>query len=158
MKKLPVYGELEALVDNEDFNTAKNFKWYINKGGYVVANISHRSRPYGGTIYLHRLILKINDSRIFTDHINHNKLDNRKSNLRTCSPAENCRNRTPSKYTVSGIGRYKKTKYRARIMINKKDVHIGIYKSLDMAIDARKKAERKYFQDYRYRGGLHVCN
>lgn len=74
------------------------------------------------TVQLHRAILGVTDPKIFVDHINHDTLDNRVSNLRACTPSESCHNmRTPRRNTTGfkGVGRYgTQGKYRAYISVN----------------------------------------
>jgi len=95
MKKIALRGKNGigkfALVDDEDYEKLAPLTWRLS-GGYPAI-----SRRAGGirTIYMHRMVLD-HKSR-HTDHINGNKLDNRKSNLRACSPGENTRNTGPRK-------------------------------------------------------------
>ena len=85
MKKIKV-GNTFALVDDQDFESLNQFKWHQDKGyayGYVE----------GKHIYMHSLILNT-PKGLFSDHINRNRLDNRRENLRIVSHAENNQNRT----------------------------------------------------------------
>ena len=88
------------------------------------------------------------------DHINHNGLDNRKCNLRICTNAENNRNKRFERNPRSGYTgiRYnsKTGSYYVRIMVNKKEISLGAYKSIEEAIEARKKGEEKYFGNFKY--------
>ena len=75
------------------------------------------------------------------DHINRNPADNRISNLRVCTHAENVRNH--SKITnrsglPTGVRINKASgKYQARISFNNRQIHLGTY-------DSPKEAERVY--------------
>ena len=100
---------------------------------------------------MHRFILDLTDSNIIVDHKNRNPLDNRRKNLRQCSPKENSRNLTASKRNTSGylgVGITKHGKYRARIMVNRKEIRLGNYDRLEDAIKARQEAEKKYFKEF----------
>ena len=85
------------------------------------------------------------------DHINRDKLDNRKMNLRLCSPTENSRNISIAKNNKSGVTGVEKMsngKWRARIMVDRKGIHLGSFKTLEEAKEARMKAEIKYFGEF----------
>lgn len=106
--KLPLKnkkGEIAAwtLVDEDDYNKFKHQPFYLSHFGYVKDN-KHN---------LHRLIIDAKKGEI-VDHINRNKLDNRKENLRIVTHVENARNKTKllgasSQYHgVSWINQFKK--------------------------------------------------
>lgn len=124
------------------------YQWHIEKSR---ENINYGAASFKGkTVRIHRLIL---ETPLQVDHINHNGLDNRKINLRACTNAENNRNRKHSNSVsgYTGIRYNEKTKsYYVRIMVNKKEISLGAYKSLYDALEARKQGEIKYFKDFRY--------
>lgn len=71
-----------ALVDEEDFKRINYYKWFLDKNGYAVANLNYKQ------IKMHHLVIGKPPEKVdlhVTDHINSNKLDNRKSNLRHVS-------------------------------------------------------------------------
>lgn len=144
MKVITKKGE-EILIDAEDFEKVKNHSWCISKTGYPVANMN------GKVVKLHRYLLGLNNPDIIVDHINRNKLDNRKCNLRICTALENSRNASVSKNNKTGhlgISKTKEGKFRARIMVNRKEIRLGRYEKIEDAIKARKKAEKKYFGNF----------
>lgn len=82
-----------CVVDEDDLERILKYKWYAwwspkGKCFYVRASIG------GKKIYIHRFIMNNSDKKVHTDHINHNTLDNRKLNLRNCSPSQNGFNRS----------------------------------------------------------------
>lgn len=88
--------------------------------------------------------------KVYIDHIDHNTLNNQKSNLRICSNADNIRNgklRVNNKSGYTGV-RYRKDrkKWYAYIKVNYKNITLGTYKTKEEAINARKEAEIKYFK------------
>lgn len=86
------------------------------------------------------------------DHINGDTLDNRKSNLRLCSHAENMRNRITPKNNKLGIkGVYydcDRNKFKAQIKFNGKNIALGYYNVLGDADSAYRVAEEKYFGEF----------
>jgi hypothetical protein len=77
------------------------------------------------------------------DHINRDKADNRLANLRQVTRSENCQNKDPAK--LPGITWHKATsKWQARIKINQKLIHLGVFADIVDAKNARKQAELTY--------------
>lgn len=127
----------EVIVDKEDYEQIKEYKWCLNTYGYA---ISERSLKENGNLFLHQLILGKKENKII-DHINQNILDNRKANLRYATKQTNAMN---SK--VIGISYRKDTnKWSAMIVVNKKRIMLGCYSDYDDALKARINGEDKYF-------------
>ncbi len=76
---------LFTVVDDEDFEKVANHEWHWTHG-YA------RTAINGKKIYLHRFVMDAQPEQII-DHINHNTLDNQKSNLRFCTSSQNNHNR-----------------------------------------------------------------
>lgn len=132
------------IIDTEDIEKIKCSTWCKNKSGYLVA------KKDGKNIRLHRFILDYNGNLV-VDHINGDITDNRKSNLRICTQKNNSRNTTSpknSKLGILGVNLTAQGKYRARIMVDRKEIELGIYETLEAAIEARRKAELIYFKEY----------
>lgn len=127
---------VQVLVD-EDFSDTKG--WYLLNG--YVARVTN-----GKIEYLHRLV---NDTPAdkFTDHVNRNKLDNRKANLRTVdnSLSQYNQNKRTGKSGVRGVGEHM-GRWRAMIGVNRKQVYLGHYDTKEQAVEARQKAEAKYYK------------
>lgn len=133
-----------AIVDDEDFCALSKWKWHMNHNGYAVRDIrveNNRRAPCG----MHRQIMGLayKDGKQI-DHINGNKLDNRKSNLRVCLNEENIRNRNTYSNNSSGFKgvhwHVKDKKWHARIRINGKGIHLGVFDDPKVAYDAYCKA------------------
>ena len=95
---------------------------------------------------MHRIVNKTPEE-MSTDHVNKNKLDNRKCNLRTCTDSENMRN---SKMHITNTSGYKGVywdnshkRWVARIGIRSKIIRLGRYKTKQEAAFIRKQAEEK---------------
>ena len=129
-----------ATTDNEDVSFVSLHSWRMHNNGYVMTVVN------GKTEYLHRLIVGKIFNNKEVDHINRNKLDNRRENLRICSHCINANNKSVKNiYGVRGIGKraYKnKTSYIAQITYNNEHRWLGSFSSVEEAISARKKAEK----------------
>src|SRR5690606_4820994 len=87
------------------------------------------------------------------DHINHNTLDNRKSNLRPCKNKENIMNMRSRGGTSNFKGVYldkRNNKWISRIQINYKSIYIGSYNNEIEAAKAYDEAAKKYFKKFAY--------
>lgn len=128
-----------AIVDLDDLERANQYRWCINSYGYVVGKINNKS------IKLHRFIMKP-ETDFVVDYINHNKLDNRKSNLRVCTNQQNSFNKK-----AKGIRELKSGKKRfvARITVNGKSISKS-FETLEEAIKYRKELESQYFGEFAF--------
>lgn len=137
--------------DLDDYNLIKDYTWYLNGRGYVSAYEPKTQKE----IRMHRLVIDATKGKQ-VDHINHNRSDNRKENLRLVSSSQNNMNKSRQSNNTSGIvgvSYYKRDDiYEAHIQVNYKKMHLGRFKNKEDAIKARKEAEIKYFGEYRYDG------
>lgn len=137
---------IEILIDLDDFEKVSQYQWNL-WGGYVATTKKVGNKRK--SIKLHRLIMNCPNNKVI-DHINHNPLDNRKSNLRIVMQKQNVQNSTLRKDNKTGCtGVYKSTgcnSYFVNIKVNKKIIHLGSFKNLKDAINARKNAEKKYWK------------
>lgn len=85
-----------ALIDAHHRSLAAGYRWRSDANGYVACKVGKV------LIYLHRLLLGALPGSV-VDHRNGDRLDNRESNLRICTHAENMRNRKVSKSNKLGI-------------------------------------------------------
>lgn len=142
--KLSVDDEM-VLIDEADFKLVSQFRWRIDKyTGYV--------RSIGkANILMHRLIIKPSKG-LQVDHINFNKLDNRKTNLRMCTARQNSLYRPINKNNSSGFKgvsfRKDRGLYEAYIMVNRLRKHLGLFKDKIEAAKAYNKAAKLYFGEF----------
>lgn len=146
MKRIELSQGKYALVDANDYKTLSNHKWWYHSMGYAARTTKDRK-----CVLMHAAIMST-PKGMHTDHVNGNKLDNRKSNLRVCTPAQNTAYRVKSKNNSSG---YKgvcwdktKNKWLASIMVSRKSIYLGRYDSRETAYSAYKNASKKYFGEY----------
>ena len=143
-KILTANGE-EILVDATDLDLVKDHSWCVSSQGYAVANID------GRVVKINRYILGNECEGKVVDHINRNKLDNRRANLRYATPCENSRNCSKTKGSTNpyvGVRLTKSGNYAVRITADRQDIYVGTYNNLQEAIAERQKAEIKYHKEF----------
>ncbi len=133
-----------SLIDNLDVDTVSKYKWYLNADGYAIGGKDNRTR-------LHRFLLKPDrDNDI--DHINNNRLDNRRKNLRECTRKENIRNnsnREGSSSQYKGVAYVARdNKYSTRIKVDGEEIWLGQFSSEIEAAKMYDKAAKKYFKEF----------
>ena len=141
------FGEYSLSVDEADYLRLKELggKWCV---------VIKRGRPYfqkrlpgNKLVELHRWLMGEPKGK-YVDHISGDTLDNRRSNLRVCSNAANIRNgkiRTNNTTGVTGVRQPRGKKWEARIRVNYKIIILGFFDKFEDAVNARKQAEKKYF-------------
>jgi hypothetical protein len=128
-----VHGDVKAhaLVD-DGFAHLGDHRWYINSSGYAV-----RQEQVGAkrqrTVLMNREVMGLaHGDKREADHLSRDKLDNRRSNLRVATHAENCQNRVrtdgSSRYRgVSLVKGRKKRPWKATGGLNGKSYHLGYF-------------------------------
>jgi len=150
MKKLKTYGKYGkgyVFIDGEDFYLIKDKRLYANQWGSVYFNVYKHNKKK--TTFLHRFLMKT-PIGMDTDHINGNKEDNRRSNLRICTHAQNMRNiKKPITNTsgYKGVKLYNK-KYLVTISIKNKNHYFGVYKTPIKAAKVYDKISKKLFGEF----------
>lgn len=130
-----------ANVDDSDFSYLNSFRWHVTSNGYARRAEKTCSGAYK-YIYMHRELIK--DSKT-VDHLDGNRLNNCRANLRGATYSENGRNRK----SVRGITwDSSRGKWSAKISINYTTINLGRFLTEDEAILARIAAEQKYFSEF----------
>lgn len=162
MKEYPTQEQIKQVLDynqetgvftwkkrnDKSFNAqyADKQAGRLDKKGYLSIDV----KPIKTHCLAHRLAwiytYGINPTEL--DHINKNKSDNRIANLREIKHIDNARNYTLRKDSTSGVNgvcyhkRY--NAWRARIKVDYKCIHLGMFQTLEEAVKARYEAEVKY--------------
>ena len=132
MKEIILSKGNTALVSDCDYDKLSMYKWYLSNG-YAINETRQK---------MHRLVLNAKDGEI-VDHIDRNKLNNQRSNLRLVNKEENVHNqqkRTNTKNNYKGVQYINRLKlYQSRCRIYGNDYYLGLYKSEEAAAYAYNK-------------------
>lgn len=153
MSEINLGNGYKTLIDEEDLNLTIGYLWRRRCNGYVGAYKRGRTRLTAKNIALHRLIMGVIDNPVHIDHINGNKLDNRKSNLRLATMSQNLGNQRKQNRKTSS--RFKgvsfnteKMKWAAYINCHGKRYRLGYYISEIMAALSYDKMANILFGEY----------
>lgn len=156
MKEIRLNTGETVLCDDDDFEMLSTFSWYRVlptkrcRHTYVRTCITKNGKRH--SIMMHRMVMRVYDSKIMIDHINNNSLDNRKCNLRVCSNSENLRNtrkRVNNKSGYKGVHWDKvKGMYRASIMHYRRKIQLGCFKDPAEAHKAYIEASKKLHGEF----------
>lgn len=133
MKQIPLTKGQFALVDDEDFEALSKSKWCLSSSGYAITSKTVQYKV--SHILMHRVITGA-EKGLYVDHIDMNKLNNQKANLRACTNAQNQmnKNKLKGKSKYKGVTYIKKAnKWAAQIRANYKYVWLGQYHSEEEA-------------------------
>ncbi len=155
MKTIELHDGTPCLVDDDDYELVNRHSWFHTAWGYAgrTQMIDDGGKRRMTSLRLHRIIMKA-PRGVEVDHINCDKLDNRKQNLRFVTKQQNIWNMPPkvtSTTGIKGVGWYEKlSKYQARIPHNGKTVHLGYFTSWVDARDAYNAKARELRGEYAY--------
>lgn len=137
-----------TLIDDIDSDLAV-YRWCYGGGGYALRGENNT------TLYLHRVIMGRmgNVPQGYTvDHINRDKLDNRRENLRVATASQNHINSGLRSDNTSGFKgvywRKDSGKWRAKIRIGGKYINMGSYETVEEAHEVYKKKELETFGEF----------
>lgn len=139
------------LFDASDYEYISKQHWYFKSNGYVCNTKGE---------YIHRLLVGVTEFGEYVDHINGDKFDNRRCNLRVCSNAENARNSSIGKNNTSGVRGVwfseQNNKWIASIKVDYEFKYLGSFDEFNSAIKAREEAEEIYFGEFSYKNSQNI--
>lgn len=137
-----------AMINFDDYDL-RGFRWKYNpKTGYAFTHVGTE------IVYLHRFVasrMGLDLDPKVVDHIDGDRLNNCRSNLRSATRSENAMNRRKQKNNTSGrVGVYQlpNGKWNPQIKVNGKTKSLGRYDEFEEACRVREMAEKEYFGDF----------
>ncbi len=153
MKTIPLTKGKVALVDDDDFERLSAYRWSATEqrdsGQFRAERAGRKGEPK--TVLMHRDIMGVAAGE-YVDHANHNTLDNRRENLRVCSPSQNNANR---RRVRTGVSKYKGV-YRgsqgkgwiAQVTLNRRKTTLGRFDDEAAAAAAYDEAAREIHGEF----------
>lgn len=160
MREIKLTQNQVALVDDEDFEYLNQWKWCAHRRDKKYTYYAMRTCYKNGkkTLRMHNVLaLRYISDYKELDHIDRNGLNNCKNNLRICTRGENNHNtrnygkypkgvdKTIYKYESKKNGLVEYVKYRSRISVNNKSIHLGYFDTIEEASKKYNEASKKYY-------------
>lgn len=139
------------IIDIEDLEEIKSHYWYLGAKGYWMSQCTYQNGE-NKHLKMHKILCRTEDGQV-VDHINRDKNDNRKCNLRACTITENNRNSTIAKNNTSGVigvtWNKERKKWKAYVIQSNNgknpEIFLGWFDNKEDAIKARLQGELKYY-------------
>ena len=155
MKIITLTQNKDTIIDDEFYDYLSKFKWHYSTG-YAKRNLWNYQSKKAKIVRMHHFILPMKKG-LQIDHINGDTLDNRLVNLRYVKQKENLRNqglRSDNTSGFKGVSKWKNGQWRAYIVVNYKQILLGIHKTKEKAAEAYNKAAKKYYKEF---ARLNIC-
>lgn len=150
MKYIQLTKGRHAVVDDGLFPILNMFGWHVDKGGYAIGGLNINGK--WKRVPMHRVIMGLPERQWLVDHINGNRLDNRRANLRLVTERQNKWNASRQ---LRGSSQFKGVSYyrrlglwHARIHLATKTVSLGYFKDELAAARAYDDAARVHFGEF----------
>jgi hypothetical protein len=145
-KRSDAKRKVDVMVSDEDFEHLSQFHLQADEHGSVSGIFKSKKR-----MLLPRYIMNAPDD-MEVDHIDGNRLNNQRSNLRLATSSQNKINRGPrsdNKSGYKGVSWHKqRNKWTARIMVNGFYKHLGLFDEIENAVEAYNQAATKYYGSF----------
>jgi hypothetical protein len=161
MRIIPVWQDREAIVDNADYDLLIQYPWHMHHEYAVTTLKVYLPNKRQTEISMQNMLFNLANG-MELDHVDGNKLNNQRQNLRICTHADNCKNRgmrSDSQSGRKGVSPIPGNKWRATINIGGKNIHLGCLSSIDEASDAYDRAATSQYGEFaRTNAFLEKCN
>lgn len=151
------YPGMVALVDEADIELVRNLRWNPHRhrsGTFYACAHTRRGKGKRERFWLHRLILGVTDAKVQVDHVRHDGLDCRRSNLRVATNQQNQFNQRPVKGSTSRFRGVSWTtargKWHAQIRHNNQLHHLGHFEDETDAARAYDEAALRLFGEFAF--------
>ncbi len=138
-----------TIVDAADYDRLMKYRWRVSEKGYAMRTQTDKGKASGVT--MHRMLLDP-PKGFMPDHINGDRLDNRRCNLRVVNALQNAQNRTKNRRSISkykGVSwKVENNKWQARIRIEYSQHHLGLYDTEEDAAFAYNNAAKLHHGEY----------
>jgi hypothetical protein len=136
-----------ALVDDADYDALVQYRWRVNSKGYAIRSYTVNGKEI--VLCMHRVILSAQPGE-YVDHIDNDRLNNVRSNLRLCTQTQNLANRGLHRNNSTGYKgvNVQRGKWHARIQMFGHAVHLGMYKDAELAALVYDAAARMLYAEY----------
>jgi hypothetical protein len=147
MKSITMTNGVRTIVDDDMHEMYGKYNWTQHTKGFACRSMKMEGK--WKTVFLHRLVMNVPQGKE-VDHINGDRLDNKKSNLRICSREDNAKNRMKrydSQQPFKGI-RLRKGRWEVNLQCDKKAYYLGRYNTAIEAAKVYDKYAKKYFGQF----------
>jgi hypothetical protein len=141
-RTIPLTRGAFAIVDQADYEMLRHWNWCLSSDGYAVRGFNRFP-----LCRMHRMLM-LPDPGVQVDHVNRNKLDNRRCNLRLATPSQqNCNQACPQRGTSrhKGVHFYERDRvWIAAIQVRRMRYTVGRFTDESSAARAYDRAARQH--------------
>lgn len=152
MKTISLTKGYEAIVDDDMYSHLSQWKWCAQIVGnrvYAVRTEKATEKDVRKKLLMHRVVMRVTDTKVHVDHIDLNTLNNTSSNLRTCTHSENLHNQgARNSFMLKGVSKLPSGKYWAKIGVGGGQMYLGTHKTPEAAALAYNEAAKKYHGEF----------
>lgn len=145
--RIPLTQGQFTFLDDDDCAWLSQWRWRLNSKGYAIRSYRVHGREI--VVCMHRLILNAQPGQ-YVDHIDQNRLNNVRSNLRLCTQSQNLANRGLHRNNSTGFKEvtFQHGKWHARIQLDERTYHLGFHDDLKTAALVYDFAARLFFGEF----------